>query len=315
MSDIEAAPSVTIPAAPLPPGGRFVWLRGAGGARIRAARFDAASAKGIVVLSGGRTEFIEKYAEVIAELLGRGFSVLTHDWRGQGLSARLLPDPLKGHADGFEDFVTDLGVVLKWGLEDAPERRLAIAHSMGGCLTLLALADGVLEVEAAVLSAPMLGLSIQGSAALRALISVAMTLGLGGLYTIRGPGEPFADQFEADALTHDRDRYRRTLDLLLARRELALGGVTWGWLASALRALDRIHAPGFAGSVRTPLTVVAAGDDRLVDNARIRSLCDRLAAARYVEVGSAFHELMMEADPYRAQFWEAFDAVALSPGA
>ena len=38
---------------------------------------------GKVVLSGGRTEPIEKYFEVIEDLTGRGFVVLAHDWRGR----------------------------------------------------------------------------------------------------------------------------------------------------------------------------------------------------------------------------------------
>ena len=60
-----------------------------------------------MVLSGGRTEPIEKYFEVIGELLERGFVVLAHDWRGQGLSHRALPDRLKGHARGYKDFLGD----------------------------------------------------------------------------------------------------------------------------------------------------------------------------------------------------------------
>ena len=62
------------------------------GASLRAARFPAAPdvpAQGVCVLLNGQTEFIEKYFEVIDELRGRGFSVATMDWRGQGDSSRL----------------------------------------------------------------------------------------------------------------------------------------------------------------------------------------------------------------------------------
>ena len=54
------------------------------------------TARASVVLFGGRGEFIEKYAtEVVGELLARGFAVLSMDWRGQGLSSRMLADPAK----------------------------------------------------------------------------------------------------------------------------------------------------------------------------------------------------------------------------
>ena len=59
------------------------------------------------MVSPGRTEPIEKYLELTGDLLARGFAVLVHDWRGQGLSQRVLPDRLAGHAAGFDAFVGD----------------------------------------------------------------------------------------------------------------------------------------------------------------------------------------------------------------
>src|SRR5581483_11986932 len=100
---LEPAPLVETPLAKAPPGGGAWWFTGAGGARLRAALFEpprGGRVRGAIVLSGGRTEPIEKYYELIGELLDRGFVVLAHDWRGQGLSQRELSDPLKGHARG-----------------------------------------------------------------------------------------------------------------------------------------------------------------------------------------------------------------------
>ena len=79
----DPAPLVSIPEAPVPSGGTAEWFSGAGAYRLRAALFlPEGPPKGSVVLSGGRTEPIEKYFEVITELQGRGFVVLAHDWRG-----------------------------------------------------------------------------------------------------------------------------------------------------------------------------------------------------------------------------------------
>ena len=101
------APLMGVPGAAAPPGGQGEWFRGAGGLRLRAAFWTpstlvAAKPRGTVVLSPGRTEPIEKYFELIGNFLARGWCVLAHDWRGQGLSARLLPDRLKGHARAVE---------------------------------------------------------------------------------------------------------------------------------------------------------------------------------------------------------------------
>jgi len=155
----DTAPLVPIPEAPVPDRGTAEWFRGAGAYRLRAALFSPkGKARGSVVLSGGRTEPIEKYFEVVREMQDRGFAVLVHDWRGQGLSQRLLADPLKGHAHGFADFVEDYRCLLAHFQDRLPRPWVAVGHSMGGCLTLLALAHGVGDFEAAVLSAPMLGL-------------------------------------------------------------------------------------------------------------------------------------------------------------
>ena len=91
----EAAPLVDIPEDPVPPGAKADWYVGAGGAKLRAALFTPRGRpRGTVVLSGGRSEPIEKYFETIRDFMARGFVVLAHDWRGQGLSARELPDRL-----------------------------------------------------------------------------------------------------------------------------------------------------------------------------------------------------------------------------
>jgi alpha-beta hydrolase superfamily lysophospholipase len=53
--------------------------------------------------------------------------------------------------------------------------------------------------------------------------------------------------------------------------------------------------------------VVAAGDDRLVDNAALRRVTARIPGARFVEIAGAYHELPQETDVVRAVFWGEFD--------
>ena len=159
---LEPAPLIETADAKAPPGGEASWFTGAGGAKLRAALFTpspkAGPVRGSIVLSGGRTEPIEKYYEFIGELLDRGFVVLAHDWRGQGLSQRDLPDPLKGYVRGYKTYLDDFRALLGAYSDRLPKPWTAVAHSMGGCLTLLAMAHGETRFAGAVLSAPMLGL-------------------------------------------------------------------------------------------------------------------------------------------------------------
>ena len=94
-----------------PPGGRAVWLRTADEVRIRAGLWRGGD-KGTVFLLPGRTEYIEKYGRAAGDLVARGWSVLTVDWRGQGLADRALADPMAGHVHDFAQYQRDLDAVL-----------------------------------------------------------------------------------------------------------------------------------------------------------------------------------------------------------
>ena len=64
--------------------------------------------QGTVLVLGGRTEFMEKYSETIGEINRRGFDAFSLDWRGQGLSDRMLSDPTRGHIQSFSYYLADL---------------------------------------------------------------------------------------------------------------------------------------------------------------------------------------------------------------
>jgi lysophospholipase len=305
----EVAPLYGTDAAPVPEGALAEWFVGAGGARLRAALFAAkGKVRGSVVLSGGRTEPIEKYFEVIGELTARGFVVLAHDWRGQGLSQRLLPDRLRGHASGSGDFVTDYAALIAAFEARLPKPWLAIGHSMGGCLTALVLARGEQRFAGAALSAPMLGLLTSPfPTPIARLLAGALTLvGVGGGSTPGGD----AASFESNILTHDPRRYARNVGQVAAYPDLALGAPTWSWLAFAFSAMGELQKGPGVPKVVIPVTIVAAGEDRIVDNAGARLVASRFPKGRYVEAPDAFHEVLQETDAIRAVFWREFDALA-----
>ena len=90
MSDVsDLGPVPTIEST----GGTVEFPKMADGVRIRIATFPAPAGgtAGTILMLTGFTEFIEKGLESIAALRARGYGVVTFDWRGQGLSDRLLP--------------------------------------------------------------------------------------------------------------------------------------------------------------------------------------------------------------------------------
>jgi len=295
-----------------PSADRVDWIEGAYGHRQRSALFPAANPVGTVVLSTGRTEFIEKYAEVVGELLGRRFTVLIHDWRGQGLSARLLPDALKGHADRFHDLVDDYRVMLDHYEAHLPRPWIDLSHSMGGCLVLLALARGEGRFSASIQTAPMLGIAPQRNPFLRAAVWAMAHGGFANRYALGAEEDPYTATFEKDRLTHDRVRYERTQKLILEHPDLALGGVTWGWVESAFEAISWLRRAPEVTRIELPVTMLSAAQEGMVDNDGQRLIAGRLLRCRFVEIPGAFHEIMMETDDIRAVFWREFDALVRS---
>lgn len=307
----DDAPLVSIAEAPVPETGTAEWFRGAGDARLRAAIFSPPGApRGSVVLSGGRTEPIEKYFEVVRELQARGFVVLAHDWRGQGLSHRLLGDRLKGHARGFADFVADYRALLTHFEVRLPRPWIAIGHSMGGCLTLLSIAHGAGPFAAAMLSAPMLGLQT-GNRPKRASRALAYVMARvrGEDYILGDPGDPRAETFETNVLTHDRARYARNRAIFEAEEALRLNAGTWSWLDFAFSASAWLKRDPRVAAIDIPVLCLAAGEERLVDNADQRQIMARIPGGVWLEIPGAYHELLQETDDVRARVWAEFDTL------
>jgi lysophospholipase len=311
------APLMGVPGAYPPPGGKGDWFRGAGGMRLRAglwtpSHLSADKVRGTVGRSPCRTEPSEKYYEVIGNFLARGWCVLTHDWRGQGLSARLLPDRLKGHARAVEEFLDDYNRLLNTYEDQCPKPWIMVGHSMGACLNLLTLEGGEERFAGAVLSSPMLRIKTGK----RSMWSVKLVVrwnirhGQAGDYILGDPDDPFDHNFAEDALTSDASRYEMWRQQLFACPHLAIGGPIYGWLAFALDAGERALKPKALKAVRVPVAIVQADADDVVWKQTTRWAAKRLPRGRDVEVSGAKHEVIMEADDMRAIFLNEFDAMA-----
>jgi lysophospholipase len=289
----------------------------ADGTKIRYKIWPAhdANRRGGVILLPGRSEFIEKYSETVQDLLDRGFWVAAMDWRGQGLSGRPLSNRHKHHltsfapmADDLEQFLNELEVL------DLARPRIILAHSMGAHVALRFLHDHPAAVDGAVLSAPMVALTFApfGRRLIRTITSLAMALGLGKLYA---PGQTNYGTLQRSGanmriLTSDPERFRAEHRWIAQNPDLALGGVTYGWLDAAMASIGEINANGYAEAIKTPLLVVQAGADRLIDNPRQEAFARRLPNAKFLKVEGARHEILNERDEYRDQFLAAFDRQA-----
>jgi lysophospholipase len=317
MSEVDpAARPSSVPAelaATYRPADRTGFLDASGG-RLRYACWNASGTpRGTVLLLAGRAEFIEKYAtEIVGELLDRGFAVVALDWRGQGLSDRPLPDREKGHIDDFSTYMADLRLFIeRIVVPQAARPILGLCHSMGGHIMMRHLAEnGPEPLTAALIVSPMTAL--QRDAFLRSALMVMPEMPVVDHRYLFGTG-PFiflAREFASNYVTHDERRYRFTEAWFKADRRLELGGPTIGWARQAARSMSAAMAPGYLERIELPLLLMSAGQDRLIDIASHGPVVARLKHGEHVTVADAKHEIMMETDPLRAQFWQAFDRLA-----
>lgn len=303
---------VAVPDAPMPGGVRLRTLVAADGVKQRSAFWKPeGAARGTVCLFHGRIEFIEKYGEVVAALLARGFAVATLDYRGQGGSQRLLRNPFKGHVGDFAEYRTDAEALLRQvALIDCPAPYFALSHSMSAPVVTGLIARQPQWFERAVLVAPMIGLPLHRTR----FVASGLTAGLGRLgfakaYLPAGTNRlPQLRPFEGNPVTSDPRRYDVSVRALTVAPELGVAAPTIGWAAAAFRAMAEMNARGFPESLRTPTLVISAGRDRIVDPAASERFGRRLTTGGHVLIRGALHEIMQERDEFRDQFWAAFDA-------
>src|SRR5581483_2286270 len=108
--------------------------------------------------------------------------------------------------------------------------------------------------------------------------------------------------------TNDPVRYARNSSIVEEDPDVSLGSPTVAWVDTAMRQMKQFADPSYAGRIRQPLLLVAAGRDEIVSTAAIESFGSHLLAGRHLLVPGAKHEILQELDLYRDQFWAAFDA-------
>lgn len=304
---------VAIEGNPGPLDARVVWYHGKGPAIGRSLDLrmlyapepkGGKGARGTVLVCPGRTEFIEKYFEVGRELQDRHFAVAIFDWPGQGLSSRMHKNALAGHVRNFSVYVD----ALQRGLDqlhklNAPKPYILLGHSMGGAIALEALRRRKVPVAAAAFSSPMWGLPVWFFQ--RWYAHAMRFLGFGGR-VIKSSGPP--ETFENNILTHDERRWSVYRRLVEAEPQLAVTDPTIAWVCSALNVIQAFSLKDALHHLRDmPSMVAIAGAEKIVKPSAQHKVAKAFKHAEVFTVKGASHEILMETDDRRAEFWEHFD--------
>ncbi len=303
---VTPAPRVDVPGVVIPEDAAFSFAR-VDGLDIRTAVFPSFNPqpRGTVILVPGRTEFIEKYLETIKDLRNRGFCVFIMDHRGQGLSTRLLEDPLKSYVRKFGDYARDLVELLGTYKEELPRPHVMLGHSMGGCIGLQAMLRGMVHPDAAIMNAPMLSLAGLEQPGVPEILSFLSIIGLSKRPIPMQPqSRGIAIDFKGNKLTSDRKRYELWRSYFDLHDNVRVAGPTYGWIRGAVGAMREVVSN--ARKLQAPTLIVQPGADPIVIAEDIKKFAEK-AGAEFLMIQGALHETLLEQDQFRDQFFEAFD--------
>ncbi len=266
--------------------------------KIRYAKRIVTDARGSLVIVSGRTEFIEKYAEVLYDLKDTGLSLFIYDHRGQGLSERLLENRHKGHVVDFEHYVDDMHNFVEKVIENTKKPLYIMAHSMGGCIATryvqrydgvsrLVLCSPMFRIDTGPLPWGMVGL----------FGKTFSNIGLRESYIWGGGVYDFEKKYSKNLVTNSPSRFQINKKLVEEKPQLALGSPTFGWLYQAYLGINNTES--HLGKIDIPVLLLKAGADEVVEPEIQGNFCRAMSNCEIISYPNAKHELLMEKDTIR----------------
>lgn len=280
-----------------PSGVKAWWVISADGTRLRMGVWPRGP-KGTVLMMPGRTEYIEKYGRVAADLAAAGYGMISFDWRGQGLADRPQHRRDMGHVVSFSEYAEDVAAFrAAWEALGETGPFFLIAHSMSGAIGMRALYDG-LPVKAAAFTGPMWG--IQMTPFLKSISSIVLglagPLGLDKAFApTTGPYEPM--EFDDNPLTSDRDQFEYMARQTDQHPDLTLGGPSNRWVKAALdETTELMEKP----PLDLPVLAIVGTRERIVEVSAIEDRMKTWPNGMYLPIEGGEHEVLMET-PERRQ--------------
>lgn len=264
-----------------------------GGGSLYYEAYCPRGAKGAVVICHGYTESIEKYKEVIYYFVRAGYQVYLADHRGHGRSFRETAHPNMVHVNRFTDYVKDLHAFVTGIVQPScgPLPLYLYAHSMGGCIGAFYLEIYPHTFQKAVLTAPMMGISVgMPPLAGRILGRVMMCLHRENIYAPGQhpfvPGENFKNSCSASLGRYRYYQVKKEKNPLFQN-----SGSSYGWVYQSLNACNFITQKKNCKRIAVPVLVFQSANDSTVKGSAIARFVRHTPTAHLVRVPGSKHEI------------------------
>lgn len=292
--------------------GTFDSFTGIDNVSIAYAAFIQDAQAPCLVISQGRSESYLKYQELLFDLSQLNINLFILDHRGQGLSGKMQNNRHKGYVEKFDDYAGDLKTFIEQIVTpNCDLKPQLLAHSMGGAIAIRTMQKYPELIDSALLASPMIAINSGGLPLwlAKGIIFSGQTLNnwfSDNAWYFLGQSDYQAPKFENSDLMQSKVRFDRFTTLYKQQKSLQLGGVTFQWLAESLKAKQNIFNE--INKLKTPITILQAGDDTVVDNEAQNDFCQALANHNAscqplapIVIQNAKHELFFEQDQYRNQ--------------
>ena len=292
-----------------PNGGIIKFTNTSDGFKIRYGIWNTGT-KGTIFFLNGRTEYIEKYSETISKFLCRNYSVVSLDWRSQGLSQRYFGRRDIGHINDFKEYQVDLKAIhaLK-EVKKLPKPFILVSHSMGGLIGLRTLISKNHGFCGAIFSAPVWGVKIFENAVLNLIKGLAPVIKNPGIAKIKlypGGKKPYVLQTSAkeNSLTSDETQFKRLQKIMKVEPKLLVGPPTVGWGLAAAQELEKLSK---VKSPDIPILIFMSAEETVVDNEAIKRFAEKCVNSKLVEINKARHEVFLETPKVQQSVWKHVD--------
>ncbi len=251
------------------------------------------TAKRFIIYVNGRTEWIEKYAELPKWLeMPDDCCFLTWDHRGQGASGGE-----RSWVDSYESFARDAASIIEKVVGPLPY--VQFAHSMGSLVSCIGVMKGLLHPKSLVLCSPLFQLPQKPMPEILAR-PVSWLMSMTPFSTSgTGAGKHHKADFENNRLTHDESAFRR-----IQNTPYPCPSASFGWVNQTYRATDFCHRITAISTIKIPVLVLAGEDERVVDPEGFESWVSQAKTVlktplEYHVIPDGRHELFSEAPSIR----------------
>lgn len=277
---------------------------GAGDVQIHYRTLLSPSSKNCLVILPGRTEPIEKYAELVYDLkqtaAGKNMNFFLMDHRGQGQSGRMASPSDMGHVDKFENYVADVETFI--GLQNLDKRcehKFLLAHSMGAGIASAYLLKHPNSFDRVVMSSPMLQIQTKpySYATARAIVKTMVLAGRGKKFAIGQKPFNSAAKFEDNTFTTSEVRFKKTMGLFEENPSSKVGGVSNRWIYEVMKGTkgirERYH------ELAMPMMIINAGIETYSEPVEMEKLCNEAPNCKRVFLPTSKHEVFNDRDENR----------------